>query len=168
MNIFLVGFMGCGKTTLAKKLSLRLAYKLIDLDLEIEKRIGKSVGAYFAEHGEDAFRKLESETLKSLQYDHNTIIATGGGTPCYYDNMDWMNINGHTIYIEMPPKALAKRLEKGKNKRPLIKNLDKQALESYIEQKLQERTGHYKKARSIVNGINTSADDLKLLILSKA
>ena len=168
MNIFLIGFMGCGKTTLAKKLAARLGYDLIDLDLEIEKKLGTSVASYFAEHGEDAFRKLESETLKTLNYGENTVIATGGGTPCYYDNMDWMNLNGHTIYIEMSVAALVQRLENGKAKRPLLKDLDAAAMHSFIEKKLSERTVHYQKAKSIVSGLNLSADDLQLLVLTNS
>jgi len=168
MNVFLIGFMGCGKTTLAKKLSARLGYDLIDLDLEIEKKLGTSVAAYFAEHGEEAFRKLESETLKTLNYGEHTVIATGGGTPCYYDNMDWMNLNGHTIYIEMSVAALVQRLENGKAKRPLLKDLDPAAMHNFIEKKLSERTVHYKKAKSVVSGLNLTADDLQLLVLTSS
>jgi len=166
MRIFLIGFMGCGKTTLAKKLSARLGYQLVDLDHEIEHKLGQSVASFFADHGEDAFRKIESEMLKTLNYSQNTIIATGGGTPCFFDNMDWMNANGHTIYIEMPAPALAHRLQGGKASRPLLKDLNQQEIQKYIEQKLLEREEHYLKAQSIVNGINLSADDLRALILS--
>lgn len=166
MRIFLIGFMGCGKTTLAKKLSARLGYQLVDLDHEIEHNLGQSVASFFAEHGEDAFRKLESETLKTHNYDQNSVVATGGGTPCFFDNMDWMNANGHTIYIEMPAPALATRLQGGKSTRPLLKDLNQHEIQTYIEQKLSEREVHYLKAKSIVNGINLAADDLRALILS--
>ncbi|MEJ5964340.1 shikimate kinase [Pedobacter immunditicola] len=166
MRVFLIGFMGCGKTTLAKKLSARLGYRLVDLDHEIENKLGQSVASFFADHGEDAFRKLESEMLKTLNYDQNTIIATGGGTPCFFDNMDWMNANGHTIYIEMPAPALATRLQGGKSTRPLLKDLNQEQIQEYIEQKLSERKVHYLKAKSVVNGINLGADDLKALIFS--
>lgn len=168
MRIFLIGFMGCGKTTLAKKLSARLGYRLVDLDHEIEHKLGQSVASFFADHGEDAFRKLESEMLKTLNYDQNTVIATGGGTPCFFDNMDWMNAHGHTIYIEMPPPALATRLQGGKASRPLLKDLNKEEIQHYIEQKLSEREVHYQKAKSIVSGINLGADDLRALILSNS
>ncbi len=77
--------------------------------------------------------------LKTLDYDQNTVIATGGGTPCFFDNMDWMNEHGHTIYIEMPAPALAKRLQGGKAARPLIKDLDQEAMIQFIEQKLADR-----------------------------
>src|SRR5690349_8405249 len=108
MKIFLIGFMGCGKSTMGKKLAVKLGYDFIDLDHQIEKNLGTTITAYFAENGEEAFRKLESETLKNFDYPSNSIIATGGGAPCFFDNMDWMNANGLSIYIEMPAAALAK------------------------------------------------------------
>jgi len=166
MKIFLTGFMGCGKTTLAKKLSARLGYELVDLDHEIEKQAGKSVGEYFALHGESAFRELESQTLKTFPYQQNSIIATGGGTPCYFDNIDWMNLNGLTVYIEMSPIALAKRLENGKAKRPLLKALDEQGIVDFITQKLEERNPFYRKASLVVNGISLTAESLESLIPS--
>jgi len=166
MKIFLTGFMGCGKTTLAKKLSARLGYELVDLDHEIEKQAGKSVGEYFALHGESAFRELESQTLKTFPYQQNSIIATGGGTPCYFDNIDWMNLNGLTVYIEMSPIALAKRLENGKAKRPLLKDLDEQGIVDFITQKLEERNPFYRKASLVVNGISLTAESLESLIPS--
>jgi len=168
MRIFLIGFMGCGKTTLAKKLSAKLGYQLVDLDHEIEHKLGQSIASFFDEKGEDAFRKLESEMLKTLNYNQNTVVATGGGTPCFFDNMDWMNATGHTIYIEMPVTGLASRLQGGKASRPLLKDLNQQEIQKYIEQKLSDRQKYYQKAKSIVNGINLSADDLRALILSNS
>ncbi|MET3114235.1 shikimate kinase [Pedobacter sp. CG_S7] len=168
MKIFLIGFMGCGKTTLAKRLSIRLGYDLVDLDQEIEQKIGQSITSYFEAHGEDAFRKLESETLKTFDYAKNTIIATGGGAPCFFDNMHWMNVNGYTIYIELSASALAMRLKNSKTKRPLLKDLDYEGLQSYVEQKLSEREPQYLKAKTTVCGLNISADDLRVLILSVA
>ncbi len=164
MNIYLIGFMGCGKSTLAKKLAAKTGYELVDLDHEIEKNLGQTVVSYFAEYGEAAFRELERSTLHALKANKNCVVATGGGTPCYFDNMDWMNANGFTIYIEMQPTALVKRLENGKAKRPLIKDLSEKELLHFIEKKLKERSPFYKKAKSIVNGINISVDDLQPLL----
>jgi shikimate kinase len=164
MKIFLIGFMGCGKSTLGKKLSAKLDYKLIDLDHQIERLTGGSVADYFAAHGEEVFRKLESETLKTHPYPDNCVIATGGGTPCFYDNMDWMNENGVTIYIEMTPANLAKRLEKGMAKRPLLKDLTLEGVVHFIEKKLAEREGFYSMAKLKLNGVNLTAELIRSAI----
>lgn len=166
MKIFLIGFMGCGKSTHGKKLALKLGYDFIDLDHQIERNLGISIADYFAEHAEQAFRKLESETLKTFNYPQNCVVATGGGAPCFFDNMDWMNANGLAVYIQMTPLALARRLEHGKEKRPLLKDLDEAGLVAFIEHKLAEREVDYSRAALIANGINLTADDLRALILS--
>lgn len=166
MKIFLIGFMGCGKSTLGKKLAVKLGYDFIDLDQQIEKNIGATIGDYFAGHGEAAFRKLESETLKNYDYPPNAVIATGGGTPVFFDNIEWMNENGLSMYIEMTPAALAKRLEGGKEKRPLLKDLNEAQLIAFIESKLSEREIFYKRATITINGINLSADTMRAVILN--
>lgn len=160
MRIFLIGFMGCGKTTLGKKLALKLNYEFIDLDQHIEERAGMSVGNYFSNHGEDAFRELESEVLKSTAYPINCIISTGGGTPCYFDNMEFMNHTGVTTYIYMTPEALAKRLAQGKHKRPLIKDMDEEQLIRFIETKLSERNTWYRRSFLSLSGINITPERL--------
>lgn len=164
MKIFLIGFMGCGKSTLGKKLSAKLNVKLIDLDHQIETLTGGSVGDYFSTHGEDAFRKLESETLQTHPYPENCVIATGGGTPCFFDNMEWMNNNGITIYIEMTPLNLAKRLEKGMAKRPLLKDLTLEGVVGFIENKLAERDAFYQMAKLKLNGVNLTAELIRTAI----
>lgn len=167
MKIFLIGFMGCGKSTMGKKLAQKLGYTFIDLDQQIEKNLGTTIGEYFAAHGETAFRKIESETLKSFAYPANTVIATGGGAPCFFDNMDWMNENGLSMYIEMSPAALAKRLENGKEKRPLLRDLTEEQMVEFIENKLAERDVFYQRALLTISGINLTADAMRALILSR-
>ncbi|WP_316817742.1 shikimate kinase [Pedobacter nyackensis] len=167
MKIFLIGFMGCGKSTMGKKLAQKLGYIFIDLDHQIEKSLGTTIGEYFATHGEAAFRKLESETLKNFDYPANTVIATGGGAPCFFDNMDWMNENGLSMYIEMSAAALAKRLENGKEKRPLLRDLNEEQMIEFIEKKLTERDIFYKRALLTISGINLTADAMRALILSR-
>jgi shikimate kinase len=166
MKIFLIGFMGCGKSTLGRKLAARLGYTFIDLDHQLEELAGTTVASYFSVHGEEAFRKLESNTLKAFDYPKNSVIATGGGTPCYFDNIDWMNTNGLTVYIELSATALAKRLENGIEKRPLLKGLTEEALIAFITGKLAERDGFYRRARLIMNGINLTPDALQAAIVA--
>jgi shikimate kinase len=160
MRIFLIGFMGCGKTTLGKKLASRLGYPFIDLDHQLERDAGLSITEYFAAHGEEAFRKFENQVLKHTPYAEDCVIATGGGAPCYYDNMEVMNSMGQTVYIEMPAWALAKRLEHGKHKRPLLKDMNEEELIAFISAKLLEREPYYKQAKYIVTGIDLNAERL--------
>jgi len=87
--IFLIGFMGCGKTTLGRKLAARLGYEFMDLDHIFEAQAGMTIAQYFSSFGEDAFRKLESEVLRQTRYPPNAVVSTGGGLPCFFDNMDW-------------------------------------------------------------------------------
>lgn len=167
MKIFLIGFMGCGKSTMGKKLAVKLGYEFIDLDHQIESSIGTTIAQYFSVHGEAAFRKLESEALKTFDYPSNAVIATGGGTPCFFDNMEWMNANGLSVYIEMPAAALARRLEGGKEKRPLLRDLNEKEMITFIENKLTEREVFYKRALVTVNGITLTADAMRAIILSR-
>jgi len=161
MRIFLIGFMGCGKTTLGKKLAQKMGFSFIDLDHELERATGTTVSEYFSEKGEEAFRSLEKEILNTLPYPTNCIVSTGGGTPCFFDNMEFMNRSGITIYIEMPPAALAKRLEYGKHKRPLIANMDEGEMITFIENKLAERNPFYKRSFLRVNGVGITPAKVK-------
>lgn len=167
MKIFLVGFMGCGKTTMGKQLARKLGFAFVDLDHVVEERTGSTVAAYFAAHGEAGFRELESKTLKTYTYPENCVVATGGGTPCFFDNMDWMNAHGLTVYFSLSPKALAKRLESGKHTRPLLKDLDEMQMESFIREKLSERSLFYENAALIVEGLNLTADALFHLLIDR-
>jgi len=161
MKIFLIGFMGCGKTTMGRKLAKTLGFEVIDLDFEIELEAGMPVATYFSINGEEAFRLLESKLLKEFNYPENCVISTGGGTPCFFDNMDWMNNNGETIYLKLPALALAKRLEKGKLKRPLIKDFDEDGLVEFIVSKVNERDPYYSQAKYILNGIDLTPEKIK-------
>ena len=165
--IFLVGFMGCGKTTWGRKLAAGLDYHFIDLDHTLEAKVGSTVAEYFASHGEESFRKLESEILKNTDYPQNTVVSTGGGLPCFFDNMDWMNSHGQTLYIQLSPKALASRLENAKTLRPVLQGKKGDELVAFIEQKLSEREGFYLKATHTVNGIDMSVEELTEAIILK-
>jgi shikimate kinase len=146
---FLVGFMGCGKTTVGRKLATALGYAFIDLDHVLEARAGMPIPEYFTIHGEDAFRKLESEILKQTDYPENAIVSTGGGLPCFFDNMDWINMHGQSVYMKLTPKMLASRLENAKTPRPVLQGKKGEELVAFIETKLAEREPYYSRASVI-------------------
>lgn len=150
MLIYLVGFMGCGKSTIGKKLANRLGYHFIDLDIYIEQKHMSPIAAIFQKQGEAHFRQLESKSLREIQ-GFGQVIATGGGTACFYDNMDWMNRQGTTIYLELSPEALFSRLVNVKYKRPSTKGLSDEELKQFIIQKLDERKPFYEQAKLKVN-----------------
>jgi shikimate kinase len=165
MKIFFVGFMGCGKTTWSRKLATRLGYEFVDLDHILEEKAGMTIAEYFTVYGQDAFRQLESKILKETPYAENSVISTGGGLPCFFDNMEWMNTHGKTLYIKLSPKTLAERLDKGKTERPLLHGLHGDELVNFIAEKLAEREVFYEQATYIVDGIDMSADKLAELVL---
>lgn len=160
MKVFLIGFMGCGKSTKAKQLAHRLECPVIDLDAEIVLKTGKTIAEYFAEFGEDGFRNYESEMLKTYSYPENCVVATGGGLPCFFDNMEWMNANGETVYLQMEPAQLVSRLH-NRHKRPLIANMDDEQLLEFIKLKLLERNPFYTQAKVVVNAFDLDAETLE-------
>ncbi|WP_316734815.1 shikimate kinase [Pedobacter aquatilis] len=160
MIIFLIGYMGCGKSTKAKQLAHRLDCPVIDLDAEIVNQTGKTIAEYFEAYGESGFRDYESETLKAYQYPETCVVATGGGLPCFFDNMEWMNNHGLTIYLQMSPAALVSRLH-NRQKRPLIKDLNDEQLLVFIEEKLKERDPFYTKAKLIVDAFDLDGEKLE-------
>ncbi|MEN5087615.1 shikimate kinase [Sphingobacterium faecium] len=162
--IFLIGYMGSGKTTLAKKLANKLELPFIDTDDEIVKEVGMSITEYFQLHGEEKFRALEREHLQKIAQ-HEAIISTGGGSPCFFDNMQWMNENGISVYLQMTPKALFDRLSQSKpNKRPILIGKTDEELFNFISEKLVEREPFYKQAHLIIDQINTPVEDLVVLL----
>jgi shikimate kinase len=158
--VYMIGFMGSGKTTTGKKLASLLGWKFEDLDLLIEGKLQLTIPEIFEVHGEKFFRNLESELLRNLNPGENTIVSTGGGTPCFRDNMDFMNKNGITVYLQLNPGQLKSRLISGREKRPLLKNLDDKGLLDFITVKLAEREGVYLMSRIKVDGFNPDIRDI--------
>lgn len=163
-RIFLIGFMGSGKTTLGKRLATRLGYDFIDLDHFFEALHHTTIAEYFIKHGEGGFRLGESALLKTMDYPAKCIISTGGGLPCFFDNMEWMNANGQTVYIKLNAKVLAARLENAKEERPLLREKHGDALIAFIDEKLAEREHYYSQAHLVVSDMNLSAEKLELLL----
>jgi shikimate kinase len=160
MKIFLIGFMGCGKTTWSRKLAAHLGYEFIDLDHVLQDKAGMTIAEYFAAHGEESFRQLESSLLKETDYPENTIVSTGGGLPCFFDNLQWMNTNGKTLYIKLSPKTLAERLENAKTERPILRGKKGDELVAFIAEKLAEREGYYLQATHSISGIDLSVEKM--------
>jgi shikimate kinase len=166
MRVILIGFMGSGKTTFGRKLATKLDLPFIDSDLEIEMNENKSINQLFTEYGEDGFRKMETDFIKNLALsDDEFVLSTGGGLPCFNNNMETLNSIGLTLYIKLSPKALVKRLENGKNERPLLKNKSEDEMLQYIEETLEKRSPFYQKAKIIFPGIDAKkASAIDLLI----
>ncbi|GHS93932.1 shikimate kinase [Bacteroidia bacterium] len=148
-KIFLIGYMGSGKTTMGKQLAKKLNLQFVDMDLFIENRYHKSISAIFEEKGEATFREIERKTLHEIIDFENVIISTGGGLPCFFDNMDMMNQSGITIYLKVSVEELAKRLRTGKQKRPLVKDKKPEELKDFIAMNLEKREAFYNKATFI-------------------
>ena len=153
MRIFLIGYMGSGKTTIGKIVATRLDMNFIDTDDYVESKLGKTIASIFSEFGEDKFRKIERENLLEATKTDNVIIATGGGAPCFFDNMDRMNALGTTIYIKLTPSELAERLATTNLKqRPILANLENDELEDFIASALAKREVFYNQAQFKVSG----------------
>ena len=164
MRIFLIGFMGCGKTTLGKKLAKQLNYNFIDFDSYIEKTTNKTITEIFENKGEKTFRIVEKESLMEVCKKDNLVIATGGGTPCFFDNMQKILDNGKAIYLKMEIEDLLERLETEKSQRPLIENKSAKELENFIRNKLSEREYFYKKSNYILQGKSICEKEIQNLI----
>ena len=153
-RVFLIGYMGAGKTTVGKVLSERLGLSFIDLDHYIEGRYHKTVGQLFAERGEDEFRDIERRMLREVAMFEDILVSTGGGTPCFFDNMDFMNESGKTVYLKVSVDELAKRLEICKTTRPVLKGRSGDELKQFIDEKKQKREPFYTKASLVFDAEN--------------
>lgn len=146
-RVFLIGYMSSGKTTLGKAYSAATGLQFVDLDWYIEERMHKSISDLFAERGEDGFRLLEQKMLHEAGEFENVLIACGGGTPCFFDNMDYMNHTGETVFLDVCPEVLFRRLKIAKAKRPLLANKTDEELMQVITSALEKRLPYYSKAK---------------------
>lgn len=159
-RIFLIGFMGSGKTTLCGKLARQIGYKCVDMDRLIEETAGMTVAGIFREHGEEVFRKWERDILEELCQRERIVVSTGGGAPCHDDLISVMNEAGTTIYIQVPPDILLERLIKSPTERPLLKNRSEEDLRKFIKNLLAERESCYLQAQYKVDGVYLHPDTL--------
>jgi shikimate kinase len=154
MRIYLIGFMGSGKTTAGKKLAHKLGFEFMDLDQMIESKCKVSITTLFEKYDEHVFRILEHETLAETAAITQAVIATGGGTPCFYDNLNWMKVHGITIYLQLEPGTLNHRLQASRKVRPLLKGKADTEIQAYVITKLAERESYYRQADITVKGEN--------------
>jgi len=164
--VYIIGFMGSGKSTAGKKLASLLGWSFIDLDKRIEEQTGRTIPEVFSQNGEDFFRNIEAEVLKSLKSQTNAVISTGGGTPCHGNNMDHMLETGLTLYLKLTPGQLKNRLSKSTGERPLIKDISNEDLLRFIEEKLTYREKWYNRAEIIVEGTNLNTNLLYTLVMA--
>ncbi len=158
MVIFLVGFMGCGKSSVGRRLAGMLDYDFCDMDKAIEELAGATIHGIFASEGEEGFRKREREVLEDIPMSGDVVIATGGGAPCFGDNLQLMKKLGVTVYLKLSPENLFARLCRGRARRPKIAHLNDKELMAYIEATLAERETFYAAADLVVdcNGASDS------------
>ncbi len=159
-KIFLVGFMGCGKTTLGRKIADKIGWDFVDLDNYIEQKEGSSISSIFKEKGEHYFRKVESSYLKNLVKYESHVISCGGGTPCFDENMEIITSQGASLYIKLSPTDLFERLKLEKNKRPLIADMSDLEMITFIKEKLIERKIFYERAKFTFNSNMESEEKL--------
>ena len=163
-RIFLIGYMGAGKTTIGKELARRMGLSFVDLDKHIEARYHKTISRIFSEKGEDGFRQIEQKILHEVSMFENVLIATGGGAPCFYDNMDFMNRSGQTVYLKVSPGELVKRLELVKHTRPMLSGRCGNELLSFVSDSLEKRMPYYMQAAFVFDAEKMEAHkDVKQL-----
>lgn len=146
-RIILIGYMGAGKTTVGKALAAELGLRFYDLDWYIESRMRKTVAQLFAELGEEGFRRIERNMLHEVAEFEGVLISCGGGTPCFYDNMQYINQQGLTLYLKASPEVLYKHLKMGKSVRPLLLNKTPEEVQRFISEQLKAREQFYTRAQ---------------------
>lgn len=146
MRIYLIGYMYCGKTTIGRRLANELGYPFVDLDQQFEAHYHTTIPIFFHKYGEEAFRKLEQLMLHNTSQLNNAVISTGGGTPCHFDNIDWINRHGISIYLNVTLDILLQRASNSKKQRPILANKSPEERQTFIQQQLQQRLPYYTQA----------------------
>lgn len=164
MRIFLIGYMGCGKTTLGRELADKLNLTFIDMDAFLEEKYFKTIPQIFASEGEEGFRKKERKVLEEVSEFDDVILATGGGAPCFFDNIDLMNRSGFCIFLDVDVETLAERLIAAKTERPLIRGKSAGELKEFISGMLEKRRPFYEKATFVAKGSSISPEEITRLI----
>ena len=146
-RIYIVGYMGAGKTTAARRLAQRMGWEVVDTDALFEEKYKISVNDFFNKYDEPLYRKLESEVLKATESLDHVVVSTGGGTACFFDNMDWMNRHGLTVFLRISPQAAVDRVIHSRHKRPLVEGKSEEELTEFVNQHYASRLPFYEQAR---------------------
>jgi shikimate kinase len=160
MLIFLIGFMGSGKTTAGRRLARKLGYEFADLDVLIEEHEGMEITEIFAHKGEEYFRNAETKVLDNLLDRSRLVVACGGGTPCFHDNMRKMKTYGITVYLKVSSGILASRLSRSPSVRPLVAGKDGDELNNHVRKLLAGREGWYRQADLVYEADNFNLESL--------
>jgi len=152
MKIYLIGYMASGKTRTGRKLARLLDYSFNDTDDLFESKYKITIHDFFDKYGEDLFRQLEQKVLLETRDLDNTVISTGGGTPCFFDNMEFIRDSGISVYLKLPAPALASRLKVVRKKRPLLKGMTAAQVNEFVEVQLKEREEFYSRADIVAEG----------------
>ncbi|MEO6638615.1 MAG: shikimate kinase [Ginsengibacter sp.] len=163
-KIFLIGFMGSGKTHWGRIWAAKNVLSFFDLDAEVEQNFGMTVDEIFQKEGEEKFRELERFQLQKFATRDNFILSCGGGTPCFGDNVEWMNANGSVVYLRATPEQILKNVTPKLYKRPLLKNVHPSELLLFIQTKLKDRESFYNKARYLLDWENLQENSLSPII----
>lgn len=157
MRIYLIGYMYSGKTTVGRKLADALGYDFLDLDQAIETRYHTTLPLFFKRYGEPMFRQVEMQMLHDTSRMDNVVISTGGGTPCFGDNMQWINANGISIYLRLTEESIYKRMESSRKCRPTVMALPPDQRQKFIHDQLSARLPIYQQARHtiVADGMDT-------------
>lgn len=163
--IFLIGFMGSGKTTVGKLMANQLGYEFVDTDSSISQQMNKSITEIFHELGEQGFRKLEHEWLLRLnEFTENTVIATGGGMPCHQYRLNRMLRNGKVVYLKIDVKSILKRIDQSKDNRPLLQGLSLDKKTKKVTRLLKKRRKYYEQAHVVISSLEAKKIDYKALL----
>ena len=159
-RIYIVGYMGAGKTTSARRLAHRLGWEVVDTDALFEEKYKISVNDFFNKYDEPLYRKLESEVLKATESLDHVVVSTGGGTACYFDNMEWMNQHGLTVFLRISPQAAVDRVIHSRHKRPLVEGKSEEELTEFVNQHYASRMVFYEQAKITVESENLDVEGM--------
>ena len=158
-RIYLVGYMGAGKTTTARRLAQRMGWEVVDTDALFEEKYKISVNDFFNKYDEPLYRKLESEVLKATESLEHVVVSTGGGTACYFDNMEWMNQHGLTVFMRISPQAAVDRVIHSRHKRPLAEGKSEEELTEFVNRHYASRMPFYEQAQITVKSEDFDLED---------